>query len=124
MRHAAIHTIRRPVDNAFLVRERDRRLLRDVLVGLLAVVVLGSGLLTYAWVHIETLRTGYRIDELERTLHSVEEEERLLLLQAAWATHPEQIADRAEAELGLEAPRLERTLFFEQLMEASGEPAP
>ncbi len=54
MRNA--YAVRRPVANAYLVRERDRRRLRELAVVLLVVLSLGGGLLAYTWIHLEVLR--------------------------------------------------------------------
>ena len=65
------YAVRRPVLNAYLVRERDRRLARELALVLLVVVLLGGGLLAYTWIHLEALRTGYRIDLAERQLREL-----------------------------------------------------
>lgn len=109
------HTVRRPVENAYLVRQRDRRLLRELMTVLAVVLVLGSALLAYTWVHIEIVRTGYRIDRLQQDLHGLEERERRLGLDVALRSQPAQIEDRAARELGMRAPTLDQTLFFEEL---------
>jgi len=115
---ASPYAVHRPVENTYLVRERDRRLLRELLAVLGAVLVLGGGLLAYTWVHIEILRTGYRIDDMEKHLHKLLETERQWRLEAAYLAHPERLADRATKELGMVEPTLDQTLFFEELVEA------
>ena len=52
MRNA--YTVHRPVINAYLVRERDRRRLRDLALVLLAVFPLALGLMVYTWLQLET----------------------------------------------------------------------
>ena len=49
---------RRPVVNTYLVRERDRRRLRELALVLLVVLCLGGGLLAYTWIHLEVTRTA------------------------------------------------------------------
>lgn len=110
------YTIHRQVENTYLVRERDRRLLRELLGVLVIVLVLGCGLLAYTWVHIEILDTGYRIDHFEKQLHSLKEEERRRRLEASYLSHPQRIHQRAQAELGMRRPQLDQTLFFEELV--------
>ena len=110
------HAFRRPVENAYLERERDRRLLRELMGVLGAVLVLGGGLLAYTWMHIEILRTGYRIDDLEQSLHQTLERERQLRLEAAYRAHPQRVEQRARAELSMQEPTLEQTLFYEELV--------
>ncbi len=69
MRNAYAFT--RPVANAYLVRERDRKRLRELALVLVAVGTLGIGLLSYTWIHLEVLSTGYKIDKLEKQLHKL-----------------------------------------------------
>jgi cell division protein FtsL len=105
----------RPVANSYLVRERDRRLLRELALVLLVVLCLGGGLLAYTGIHLEVTRTGYRIDKLERELEESTREERRLRLQAAYLASPTQIEKRAVAELGMQPPALEQVVFWEEL---------
>jgi cell division protein FtsL len=105
----------RPVANSYLVRERDRRRVRELALVLLVVLCLGGGLLAYTWIHLEVTRTGYRIDKLERELTQQTREERQLRLEAAYLASPSQIERRAVKELGLQAPVLEQVIFWEEL---------
>jgi cell division protein FtsL len=105
----------RPVANSYLVRERDRRLLRELLLVLLVVVCLGGGLLAYTGIHLEVTRTGYRIDKLERELDEQTRKERELRLVAAYLASPTRIEQRAVAELGMQPPALEQVIFWEEL---------
>ena len=113
MRNAYAFT--RPVANSYLVRERDRRLLRELALVLLVVLCLGGGLLAYTGIHLEVTRTGYRIDKLERELEERTREERRLRLEAAYLASPTQIERRAVAELGMQSPALEQVIFWEEL---------
>jgi hypothetical protein len=105
----------RPVANSYLVRERDRRRVRELAIVLVVVLFLGGGLLAYTWVHLEVTRTGYRIDRLERELSDRTREERQLRLDAAYLASPAQIERRAVRELGLQPPALEQVVFWEEL---------
>ena len=113
MRNAYAFT--RPVVNTYLVRERDRRRWRELVLVLAVVLCLVGGLLAYTWIHLEMTRTGYRIDSLERELTERTREERQLRLQAAYLASPSQIERRAVGELGLQAPALEQVVFWEEL---------
>lgn len=121
---ASPYAVHRPVENTYLVRERDRRLLRELMAVFGAVLILGGGLLAYTWVHIEILRTGYRIDEGEKRLHKLLETERQWRLEAAYLAHPERLAERATKELGMVEPTLEQTLFFDELVETRRQRSP
>ena len=113
MRNAYAFT--RPVVNTYLVRERDRRRFRELALVLLVVVSLGGGLLAYTWIHLEVLRTGYRIDTLESELTKLTREERQLRLMAAHLSSPSQIERRAVEELGMQPPTLEQVVFWGEL---------
>ena len=110
------YTIHRPVENTYLVRERDRRLIRELLVVVAMVLVLGGGLLTYTWVHIEIVDTGYRINGFEKQLHQLREEERRRRLEASYLSQPERLDQRARRELGMRPPTLEQTVFYRELV--------
>ena len=85
------YAVRRPVENEYLVRERDRRLVRDLLRVAVTVLLLGAGLLGYTWIHIETTAVGYRIDALEKELHQLEQEHRRLRLEATYRSRPARV---------------------------------
>lgn len=110
------YAIRRPVENTYLVRQLDRRRLRELL-GVFGIVCLvGGGLLAYTWVHIEIMRTGYRINDLEHSLGRLQEEERRYRLEASYLAHPHQLEERSGHELGMVAPELDQTVFFHELV--------
>ena len=109
------YAFRRPVLNTYLVRERDRRLVRELALVLLVVVLLGGGLLAYTWIHLEALRTGYRIDLLDHQLHDLAQSERQLQLEASYLASPPRIEERAVRELGMQQPTLDQVLFWEEL---------
>jgi cell division protein FtsL len=94
----------RPVANTYLVRQRDRRRARELVAVLIALLPAGVALLAYTWIHLEVVRTGYRIDALERRLHRSAQIERQLRLEASYLGGPERVARRAASELGMRAP--------------------
>jgi cell division protein FtsL len=109
------YALRRPVLNAYLVRERDRRLARELALVLLVVVLLGGGMLAYTWIHLEALRTGYHIDLLQRQLRDLSQDERQLKLEASYLASPQRIEGRAVHELGMQQPTLEQVVFWEEM---------
>lgn len=113
MRNA--YALRRPVVNAYLVRERDRRRARELMLVLLVVLSLGGGVFAYIWIHLQVLTTGYRIDELERELVDLNRKERQLRLEAAYLASPSRVERRAVEELGMQPPALEQVVFWEEL---------
>jgi cell division protein FtsB len=111
-----LYAIHRPVENAYLVRERDRRLIRELMGVVAVVLVLGGGLLAYTWVHIEIVRTGYRIDQREKELHGLREDERRRRLEVARLRRPELIEERARRDLDMREPTLVQTVFYQELV--------
>lgn len=107
------YVIRRPVANEYLVRERDRRRLKELALVALLVLPLALGLLTDIWIHLEVIHTGYRLNELERTLDELEQRERRLRLEASYLSSPQRIESRAIEELGMTMPRPEQLVFLE-----------
>jgi cell division protein FtsL len=105
----------RPVVNTYLVRERDRRLLRELALVVFVVLCLGGGLLAYTWMHLEVLDTGYRIVDLERRLRDLAQEERRLQLESAYLASPPHIESRAATELGMKGPEMDQVIFSEEL---------
>jgi cell division protein FtsL len=109
------YAFRRPVVNTYLVRERDRRRQRELAGVLLSVLCLGGGLLAYTWIHLEVLRTGYKIDALDRQLGELTQQERQLRLEASYLASPTQIERRALRDLKMQPPGLEQVVFWEEL---------
>jgi cell division protein FtsL len=109
------YAFRRPVANTYLVRERDRRLRRELLAVVAVVLSLGGGLLGYTWMHLELLNTGYRIVALEREQRDLAQEERRLSLETAYLASPQQIESRAGRELGMQSPATDQVVFWEEL---------
>jgi len=105
------YAVRRPVEDAYLVRERDRRRVRELVLVLATVGPLLLALLAYTWIHLEVLRTGYRIDAEERRLRQLVQSERQLRLEASYLGSPERTAARAVSDLGMQAPVLGQMLF-------------
>ena len=107
------YAVVRPVANTYLIRERDRRRRRDLLwvAGTLLPVAVGA--LLYVWLHVEVLRAGYRIHELEQELRVQVEIERQLGLEVAFLQHPGTVEQRATTELGLAAPTVEQLVYIE-----------
>jgi cell division protein FtsL len=109
------YAFRRPVRNTYLVRERDRRLARELAAVVAVVVLLGGGLLAYTWLHLEALRTGYRIDLLERQLRDLSQIQRQLQLEASYLGSPQRIEERAVRELDMQQPALSQVVFWEEM---------
>ncbi len=103
----------RPVRNRYLVRERDRRRLRELGRVVVAVLLVGTALVGYTWIHLSLLGTGYRVESLQRELHELGRLERHMSLEAAYLSSPDRIERRAIEELGMAPPELEQLVFEE-----------
>jgi cell division protein FtsB len=88
---------------------------RDLVSVLLAVSLAGGGLLAYTWIHIEILRTGYLVTDLEQALEVLLEEERRHRLAASRLTRPDRIEARARKELGMVSPNLQQMVFWQEI---------
>ncbi len=116
------YTVHRPVANEYLVRERDRRRLRDLVKVLLVLAPAALALGAFTWVHLQVLDSGYRIEDLELELHELGRDESRLRLEAAYLASPEVIEDRATRELGMRPPDLGQLVFEEDLETPKPEP--
>ena len=109
------YVARRPVANAYLVRERDRRRLRELGLVLLVTLPLGLAALANVWVHRAAFSTGYRIDRLERQLQELRDRERYLEVEAARLARPETVELRAAQELGMQQAEVDQLVFAGEL---------
>lgn len=100
------YVVTRRVRNRYLVRERDRRRLRELLQVTLAIAVVGGALIGYTWLHLEVVRRGYRVERLEGRLGELERIERHLRLEEAYLTSPQRLERAARQRLGMRPPEL------------------
>ena len=105
------YVLPRPPRNRYLVRERDRRRMRELLRLGGAIVVVGASLLAYTWLHLQLLGSGYRVEALEQRLADLERQERHLRLEVSYLSSPQRVETRATRELGMKAPELAQVLF-------------
>lgn len=109
------YAVHRPVVNTYLVRERDRRRIRELIAVIAVVAPVALALLAYTWIHLEVVRTGYRIDTAEKRLHRAEQIERQLRLEAAYLANPERLERRAHEELGMRPPETSDIIFAAEM---------
>ena len=92
----------RPPRNRYLVRQRDRRRMRELLRVAVAVLVVGLALLGYTWLHLEMLAAATASTRW-RQLHELERRERHLRLERP--TCPARsVSSAASKELGMRRP--------------------
>lgn len=118
VKHA--YVVHRPVANEYLVRERDRRRLRELGVVLLVLAPVALALTGFTWVHLQVLDAGYRIEELEGALHELGRRESRLRLEAAYLASPSLIERRARRELGMRPPELDELVFLDRTPAEAG----
>jgi cell division protein FtsL len=109
------YSIRRPVANAFLVRERDRKLRCDLLSVLAVALPLSAAVLAYVGISSQLWDVGYEVLRLEQTLDERLEAERRLKLEAATLARPARIEELATEELGLSPLDLDSVVFAGEL---------
>lgn len=105
------YAFRKPVVNAYLVRERDRRRWRDLVLVLAVAVPIAVVLLVYTSIRVGVLEAGYRVGDLERELYRLEQTERRLRLEGSRLSDAARIESLAESELGLVEPTIEQMAF-------------
>ena len=110
---------RQPVKNFLLVRERDRRRLRELRLLVFAVVPAALALLAYTWVQTEIVRSGYRVRTQERRLEEMAKTERQLKLEASWLESLERVEAAAGEELEMQFPTLDQMVFVDLPAETS-----
>ncbi len=110
------YVVRRPVENPFLVRERDRRLLVELFTLAGTVLLVGICLWAYTWLNIATTKRTYEVNRLDQQLQTLVEKERRLELEVAQLTEPRGIEKRSAEELGMHSPELAQTVFYGELV--------
>lgn len=105
------YSVSKEIANPFLVRQRDPGRLRGLWRVVAIVLPFAAAVFAYTWVHEQGLEAGYRIEELERELEDVLQEERLLEVEATRLTRPERLSAVA-GELGMAPPTLDQMIFL------------
>jgi cell division protein FtsL len=90
-----------PVRNRHLVREMDRRRIRDLLLVGALVIVLLLPLLTYVWYHMEWIRVGYEMQRLKQEREAQVELNARLRLEKATLESLGRVEREARGKLGL-----------------------
>ncbi len=109
------YSVRRPVANVYLVRERDRRLRRELLQVVALVLPLVVGVMVYVWISHGLLDVGYRLRELELDLDRLAQEERALKVETSHLARHERIEALAVERLGMQPATLEQVIFAAEL---------
>jgi len=114
-----MYTQKKPIENAHIVRERDRRRFRELLAVLSLGIPIGLFLLLFTWQNLELIRLGRKATDLQQQRKQIEDENKALQLQLDRLTSLDAVEQKATA-LGF-APTDPRAIV--QVQPANGVPA-
>ena len=109
------YEIRKDFRNNQIVREVDERRLRDLWQSLGIGVLLVGVLLFSAWPHIELLRHGYRLEQMQRDRAAENDINRHLRLEMETLRAPQRIEKLATERLGMVAPKDGEAVVIERV---------
>ena len=116
------YAIKKDVRNNPIVREidreRNRKMVRAVAIGVFLVAVL----LFWAWQQFELRRNGYRLEQMQQERAAEAEVNRHLRLEAQTLQAPERIERLALGRLHMVAPRAEDSSVIERVVETPPPP--
>jgi len=105
------YAVRRPVENLYLVRQRDRRRTRELLALALAAVPPAVVLFLAIWANLETVRLGYQLAKLGRVRETLLERKHQLEMDRAQAAALARVEPIARGKLGLVPPTLDQVIL-------------
>ncbi|HSB36803.1 MAG TPA: hypothetical protein VLH41_07985 [Thermoanaerobaculia bacterium] len=118
------YAVRRPVENVYLVRERDRRRTRELLALVLAAIPPMLVLFGAIWANLETVRAGYQLATVQKQREEQLERNRQLKMAIAQAAALGRVEEVARGRLGLVPPAPEQlVLIRDASLGDSGVPA-
>jgi cell division protein FtsB len=97
-----MYTQKKPIENAHIVRERDRRRFRELLAVLALGLPIGLFLLLFTWQNLEVIRLGREVSRLQKTRKELAENNKRLRIELDRLTALDTVEKRA-ARLGLRA---------------------
>ena len=105
-----MYSVRRPVENVYLVRERDRKRTKELLGLALAALPPMAVLFAAIWANLEAVRLGYQLERLETQLTTLVRRNRNLLSDRAQAAALTRVEAIATSRLELGPPRLAQVI--------------
>ena len=105
------YAVRRPVENVYLVRERDRRRTRELVALAFAAIPPAIVLFLAIWANLETVRLGYQLAKLARMRETLLERRHLLEMDRAQAVALQRVERIARGTLGLVPPTLDQVIL-------------
>ena len=96
-----MYTQKKPIDNAHIVRERDRQRFRELLAVFSIGLPVGLFLLLFTWQNLEVIRLGHETTRLQKTRKQINDDNKRLQLQLDRMSALESVEKRA-AGLGFD----------------------
>jgi len=115
------YAVRRPVENLYLVRERDRQRTRELVVLALAAVPPAVVLFLAIWANLETVRLGYQLAGVSKNREALLEKRHRLEMDRAQAAALARVEPIARGTLGMAPPTLDQVIL---VRDAALAPAP
>ena len=94
-----MYTQKKPIENAHIVRERDRRRFRELLALLALGVPIGLFLLLFTWQNLEVIRLGREATRLQKIRKEIGEDNKRLQFELDRLTALDSVERRA-SQLG------------------------
>jgi cell division protein FtsL len=105
------YAVRRPVENLYLVRERDRQRTRELVALVLAAVPPAVVLFLAIWANLETVRLGYQLANVSKNREALLERRHRLETDRAQAAALARVELIARGRLGLVPPTLDQVIL-------------
>src|SRR5512140_798620 len=105
------YAVRRPVENLYLVRERDRQRTRELVALGLAAVPPAVVLFLAIWANLETVRLGYQLAGVSKNREALLERKHRLEMDRAQAAALARVERIARGTLGLVPPTLDQVIL-------------
>ncbi|HVT43028.1 MAG TPA: hypothetical protein VMT00_01430 [Thermoanaerobaculia bacterium] len=97
-----MYTQRKPIENAHIVRERDRQRFRELLAVFSLGIPIGLFLLLFTWENLEVIRLGREASRLQTTKRELEGANKKLQVEIERLTSLDEVEARA-TQLGFRA---------------------
>src|ERR1051326_8778643 len=88
---------KRPIENAHIVRERDRRRFRELLAVLSLGIPIGAFLLLFTWQNLEVIRLGREATHLQEQRKQIEDANKSLQLELDRLTALDAVEKKAQS---------------------------
>jgi cell division protein FtsL len=105
-----LYAVRRPVENVYLVRERDRKRTKELLALAFAALPPMAVLFAAIWANLEAVRLGYQLERLESQVELLVRRNRNLQSDRAQAAALSRVESIARTSLELAPPRLAQVI--------------